>query len=387
MGNEKRDLRTKYTGRRLRPLTIKVDLGELAHNMRTIRALVGEGTAVSPVIKANAYGLGAVDVAPVFMENGARYLAVATLTEALDLREAYPDYPIFILGYTPSDLSDIVVENRFTQCVIDYPQAEALSAVAAKRGVRACVHLAVDTGLVRLGMTDPEEAKRITALPGIFAEGIFSHLSLASEAADNEQLARFLSFASEIEKTGFRFRYKHIADSVATVDKPSFRLDMVRPGSICYGLHSWESGAVLDVHEAIRVESEVTQVHSVGPGTRVSYGDHWRSATDRTSLIATIPFGYADGYPRRLWRSGYVTIKGVRCPFAGIIGMDQCMVAATAVRDVRQGDRVVVYGRGGGDGMTLQEAADICDTYKNDIIARLMARPPREYVNISTSRV
>lgn len=380
ISNENSDYRVRYAGRRLRPLTIKVDLAELAHNMRVIRELVGEDTAVVPVIKANAYGLGAIEAAPVFMAGGARYLAVATLTEALELRDAYPDYPIFILGYTPADLSDIVIENRFTQCVIDYPQAKALSDEALKRGTKACVHLAVDTGLVRLGMTDAEEAKRIVALPGIYAEGIFSHLSLASESADEEQLSRFLSFAGKVEENGFGFRYKHIADSVATVDKPKFRLDMVRPGSICYGLHSWESDAVLDVHEAIRVESEVTQVHAVGPDTRVSYGDHWRSALGGTSLIATIPFGYADGYPRRLWKEGYVTIKGVRCPFAGIIGMDQCMVDATAVPDLKQGDKVVVYGRGNGDGMTLQEAADICDTYKNDIIARLMARPPREYV-------
>lgn len=365
----------------LRDTVIKIDLAAIRHNMASIRALVGDDTAIMPVIKANAYGHGMTAIAPVLMQAGSRYLAVATLSEACQLRASYPTCPIFILGHTPPAYADYVVRGHFVQTVIDYRQALSLSEAACRLKTPVTVHLKAETGLYRLGMTDSEEMIRICELPGLHVEGIFSHLALAAEEDDERQLARLLAFAEILEKRGHKMTYVHIADSVATVDKPSFRLNMIRPGSICYGLHSWESDAVLDVRQALRFETKVSQIHRVEPGQGVSYGYHWRVPRTRSALIATLPFGYCDGYPRRLYEKGYVTIKGVKCPFAGLIGMDQCMVDASQVPDLAQGDPVVIYGLGQGDGMSLQEAADLCRTFKNDIVGRLMARPPRLYTD------
>ena len=368
----------EYTDRLLRDTVITVDLNALAHNLRTIRALVGPDVAIMAVVKANAYGHGAAAVAPVFLENGVTYLAVATLTEALDLKAACPEAPIFILGQTPARLMDIVASEGFTQAVTGLEEAKALSEAACALGRRAKVHLKFDTGLVRLGMRDLAEALEIAKLPGLEIEGAFSHLALAGAESDRAQFEKFLAFTDGLTAAGVPLRYRHIADSVATVDVPAYRLNMVRPGSLCYGLHSWDSDAEVDVRQVLRFETKVSAVHTVEAGEGASYEHRWRAK--RPSLIATLPFGYCDGYPRRLYEQGYVTIKGVRCPFAGLIGMDQCMVDATDVPDLAPGDPVVIYGLGDGDGMSLQEAADLCKTFKNDIIARLMARPLRVYV-------
>jgi alanine racemase len=363
----------------MRDTVIKIDVSAIRHNMDIIKKLAGPGTAVMPVLKANAYGHGALVLAPVFMECGAKYLAVATLTEALELRAAYPNFPIFILGHTPARLSDTVVMGSFTQTVIDYQQAEALSEAAVRLGSSVKVHIKAETGLYRLGMTDIDEMLKIFDLPGLIVEGIFSHLALSSPEEDRIQLDKFLEFCRQIESSGHKLKYRHIADSVATVDKPEFRLDMIRPGSLCYGMHSWETDTELDVRQALRFETKISQVHRVKAGQGVSYGYKWHAPSPDGALIATVPFGYCDGYPRRLYEKGYVTVKGVKCPFCGLIGMDQSMVDVSDVPDVKQGDTVIIYGMGNGDGMSLQEAADLCATFKNDIIARLMARPPRIY--------
>lgn len=365
----------------IRDTVIKIDLSAISHNIKTIHELIGADVAILAVIKANAYGHGAVQVAKTFMDAGVTYLGVATLSEAIELRNVYPDCPIFILGHTPDRFADIVVKNRFTQTVIDYGQALALSESALRAGTAAKVHLKVETGLVRLGMRDPDEAIRICALPGLEVEGLFSHLALAGAENDNMQWRRLSDFSDAMRNSGINFRYIHIADSVATVDRPEFRSNMVRPGSLCFGMHSWESDAFVDVRQSIRFETRVTQVHVLKPGEGAGYEYHWIAPGPGRSLIATLPFGYCDGYPRRLYERGYVTIRGKKCPFAGLIGMDQCMVDATAVPDVKQGDRVIIYGDGDGDGMSLQEAADLCGTFKNDIIARLTVRPPREYIH------
>lgn len=359
-----------------RDTQVLVDTQAIRENFRNIKEMCGETTAVMPVIKANAYGHGAAEIARVLYEEGAVYLAVATLTEALELRAASDDYPLFILGHTPDRLLDRVVENRITQTVFSFRQAELLSALAEDRGVKARVHLKVDTGFHRLGTDDVEELRKILSLPGLEVEGIFSHLALAGYEDDMAQFDKFMKIADELEKDGFRFRYRHIADSIACVDYPEFRLDMVRPGALVFGLKGFRKGHI-EIRQAIGMVTKISQLHRIPKGEGVSYDYCWKAPKD--SVIATLPFGYADGYPRNMRDRGYVTIRGIKCPLVGVLCMDQCMADVTHVPGVSEGDIAVIYGDGTDNTMDIQEASELAGTNKNEIIARIMARPVRVY--------
>ena len=360
----------------LRDTQVVIDTEAIRFNFRNIKEMCGDNTAVMPVIKANAYGHGAGEIARVLHEEGAVYLAVATLTEALELRALSDDYEIFILGHTPDRLLEKVVDNRITQTVFSYKQAELLSALACGKGVKARVHLKVDTGFHRLGTDDAEELKKILQLPGIEAEGIFSHLALASYEDDMEQFRRFMNMVDELERDGFRFKYKHIADSIACVDYPEFRLDMVRPGALIFGLKSFHKGHI-EIKQAISMITKISQLHRIPEGEGVSYDYCWKAPRD--SVIATLPFGYADGYPRNMRDKGYVTIRGIKCPLVGVLCMDQCMADVTHVPGVSEDDIAVIYGDGTDNTMNIQEASELAGTNKNEIIARIMARPVRVY--------
>jgi len=360
----------------LRDTVVRVNLSTIAENMRLIAEMCGPDVAVMPVIKANGYGHGAVGIAPTLMEAGAAYLAVATLTEALELREAYPDYPLFILGHTPDRLCDLVVKNRITQTVVSLSQAKALSAAAVRAGQTAKIHLKVDTGFHRLGSYDEEELYQITQLPGLETEGIFSHLALVNEEEDQKQFDLFTDMIARLEARGCHFRYKHIDDSISLVDYPQYRLNMVRPGALVFGLRGFSKG-YLPVRQCISFESRISQIHLVKKGEGVSYDYLWRAPED--TRVGTLPFGYADGYPRNMRDKGYVTIHGVKCPILGVICMDQCMVDLSAVPQAKEGDLGIIYGNGENNTMTIEEAAGLAGSNKNEIVARILSRPPRVY--------
>lgn len=361
----------------MRDTVIRVDLGAIRENMRLIAGMCGSDVAIMPVIKANGYGHGAVGIAPALMESGAAYLAVATLTEALELREKYPDYPLFILGHTPERLSGIVVENNITQTVVNLRQAKALSQAAAKAGKKAKVHLKVDTGFHRLGIYDEEELYQMYSQPFLETEGIFSHLALTSDEENEKQYKMFTDMIEKLEKRGCRFRYKHIADSISLVDYPKYRMNMVRPGALIYGLKGFSRGS-LPVRTCMTFESRISQIHHIKKGEGVGYDYVWCAPGD--TKIGTMPFGYSDGYPRNMRDKGYVTIRGVKCPIIGVICMDQCMVDLTGVPDAQEGDVGIIYGDGENNTMSIAEAAALAGTNKNEIVARIMARPPRIYV-------
>ncbi len=362
----------------LRDTVVRVDLDAVGKNMRLIREMCGPDVAVMPVVKANGYGHGAVGISPTLIAAGAAYLAVATLTEAMELRQAYPDYPIFILGHTPERLSPIVVAQRITQTVIDYRQGLSLSEAAQAAGVTAKVHLKVDSGFHRLGIADPEELYRICQLPGLEVEGIFSHLALVNDEENEKQFRMFMDIVQQLEQRGCTFRYKHIADSISLVDYPQYRLNMVRPGALVYGLRGFHKG-FLPVEQCLTFETRISQIHSVRQGEGVGYDYLWRAPRD--TRVATLPFGYSDGYPRNMRDKGYVTIRGIKCPILGVICMDQCMVDLSEVpEDVQAGEPAIIYGNGENNTMDIPEAAALAGTNKNEIVARIMARPPRVYV-------
>ncbi len=360
----------------LRDTLIRVDLGALAYNMDLIREMCGPDCAVMPVIKANGYGHGAVGIAPTLMEHGAAYLAVATLTEALELREAYPNYPLFILGHTPDRLLPLVVEKRITQTIFSEKQALLLADAAAKLGKEAKCHLKVDTGFHRLGTCDVEELDRICRVKGLTVEGIFSHLALASDEENRKQFDCLMGIIAELEKRGHTFRYKHIADSISGVDYPEYRLNMIRPGALVFGLRGFHIRS-LDVRQAISFESRISQIHELKEGEGVGYDYVWRAP--KATRVATVPVGYADGYPRQMRDKGYLTVRGVRCPVIGIICMDQLMIDLTHCPEAEEGDLCLIYGDGTHNEMSIPEAAALLGTNKNDVICRLTARPPRIY--------
>ena len=216
------------------------------------------------------------------------------------------------------------------------------------------------------------------ALPGIEVEGIFSHLALASEEDDIKQYEVFTTFLAKLKEMGCHFKYEHIADSIACVDYPGFRMNMVRPGALIYGMRGFHVG-FLPVEPAITFQSAISQLHAVKTGEGVGYDFLWRA--ERDSLVATLPFGYADGYPRQMRDKGYVVINGVKAPLIGVLCMDQVMADVTDVPNVQEGDVAIIYGDGTDGAMTFQEAADLLGTNKNDVLCRLTTRPPREYVN------
>lgn len=366
----------------LRDTQIIVDLDRIEENMKLIKEMAGPKTAVMAVIKANGYGHGAIGIAPTLMSCGVKYLAVATLTEALELREAYPHYPLFILGHTPDRLLHHVVEKNITQTIFSLEQANLLSSLAKMLNKTARVHIKVDTGFHRLGkepsLAFADEICKIFDVENLDVEGIFSHLALVNEEENEKQYRAFCDFIETLESRGCSFPYKHIADSIATVDYPRYRMNMVRPGALLYGMRGFHIG-FLPVQQALTFRTAISQLHQVPKGQGVGYDYLWRA--DRDSVVATLPFGYADGYPRNLRDKGYVVINGVKAPIVGVICMDQCMVDVTDVPDAAVGMETIIYGDGTDGSMTIEEAAKLAGTNKNDIIARIPARPPRKYLS------
>lgn len=356
--------------------TIRVDLGKLGRNMDAVRRMAGGEVAVMAVVKANGYGHGALGIAPTLLEHGAAYLAVARLEEALPLREAYPDAPLFVLGYTPDRLLETAAAERIALTLFSAHQAQLLGEAAQKHNISATVHLKVETGFNRLGTDDLEELRAILHTPHVHAEGIYTHLALKDRASDEIQLERFLHVVNALEQEGHRFRYRHIADSISAVDYPDFRLDMIRPGAMLYGMKGFESDAVA-VEPVMSMHTRIARLRRIQPGEGVGYDLAWTA--QRPSVIATLPFGYADGYPRALGGRGTVTIRGCKCPLVGIMCMDQCVADVTDVPGVQEGDEVIIYGDGTGNTLSVAEAAQLAGCNKNEILCRLTQRPVRIY--------
>lgn len=373
--------------RELRDTKLIIDLEKIKKNIEVVKNIIGPDVAFMPVIKANGYGHGAVGIAPAIMETKPAYLAVATLSEAVELKEAYPDYPVFVMGHTPDQYLPYAVEYGIALTVFDLSQVTLLGRLASEAGKTATVHVKVDTGFHRLGkMPSPDYTDEVCAMFDVDAvniEGIFSHLALANDEENDKQYDMFCDFIEEIEQRGYEFKYKHIADSIATVDYPQYHMNMVRPGAIIYGMKRNEA-ATVPVEPALVFKTAISQLHEIKAGEGVSYDYLWKA--ERDSIVATLPFGYADGYPRNLRDKGYVVIAGIKCPVVGVICMDQCIADVTelaAVTDVHPGMEAIIYGDGSETSMgamTIAEAASLAGSNKNEIIARIPARPQRIYI-------
>jgi len=370
----------------LRPVWAEIDLSAIENNIREIRRLTKPSAKVMAVVKANAYGHGAVEVSKTVLTNGADWLAVALLQEAVELREAGFSVPILILGYTPLEQMELVITNDLRQTIYSLEQAEALSSAAGKAGRKATVHIKVDTGMGRIGFLPKQESIdsiiKIARLPHLEVEGIYTHFAIA-DAEDKdysiEQLQYFQWLLDQLAKSGLHISIRHAANSAALIDLPEAHFDLVRPGLILYGMYPSNEvqKTKLFLRQAMSLKAEVSYVKQVAKGTAISYGCTF--VTARHSQIASLPLGYADGYTRLLSNNTDVLIKGKRAPIVGRVCMDQCMIDVTGFEDVAMGDEVVLMGRQENEFISAEEIASRIGTINYEVVCMFSSRVPRVY--------
>ena len=361
----------------------EIDLGRLARNYHALRGLTEPGCKFLGVVKANAYGHGAVPVAKKLEELGADYLAVACLDEAVELRRAGIKRPILILGVTPTAYADVLLEHDITQAVGDLDTARALSAAAVAAGRTLKVHIKVDTGMSRLGFLwshdAAEEIRQAAALPGLDCEGIFTHFANADgdEAYTMAQFTRFLDLLDRLKEAGVTFKIRHCAASAAVLNYPCTHLDMVRPGIALYGHYPAPSCEGLDgpgLRPVMSVKSRIASVKWVPAGTTVSYGRTHTLARD--TRLAVLPVGYADGLFRLCSDKLSMRIGEDWAPIVGRVCMDMCMLDVTDLPQVGQGDVVTVFG----EDAPVETAANLAGTIQYELLCAVSPRVPREYL-------
>lgn len=359
----------------------RIDLGAIVHNARRLRAIAG--VPLLAVIKADAYGHGAVEAARALQAGGGAGLGVATVGEAWALRAAGIGAPIVLLGYTPPQQAREVVQLGLTCTLFDLETARALADAGAALQRQVAVHVKVDTGMGRLGLLPEEAGPFLHALcrePGLQVQGLFTHFATADEPDETfarAQLARFERLLTDLTAAGLRPPLVHAANSAALLRFPTARFDMVRPGIACYGLSPSDATPLPeDFRPALSFHTQVAYVKAVPAGTPLSYGATF--TTRRPSRIATIPVGYADGLRRApAWRQ--VLVHGRRAPIVGRISMDYALVDVTDVPLVRAGDEVVLIGAQGGERITATEVAGWLGTVVYEVITSLSPRVARRY--------
>jgi len=361
-----------------------VDLSAIRENVRAIRARVGPKVKIIPAVKADGYGHGAVPVSRACLEAGADALGVACVEEAVELREAGIEAPILILGCSLPTACDAIVEHKVAATCCDLSFARAMSESAVRLGGTASVHVKVDTGMGRIGVR-PEEAldfiRQIGALPALSVDGVFTHFPSADEPDRSFTLSQIAMFR-EITAAACRHRpgmLAHASNSAGILAYPEADFDAVRPGIMIYGCYPSEHvPRSIPIRAALTLKTRIVFLKKCPPGTCVSYGR--THVLGRTSLIATIPVGYADGYSRRFSNRGEAAVRGVRVPVVGRVCMDQTLIDVTDVPGVAVGDEVVLYG-GGYDYLEVDRVADRIGTISYEIFCSLGARVPRVYLD------
>ena len=369
----------------------EVDFDKLAHNYHALRGLAPAGTKYLGLVKADAYGHGAVPVAKKLEERGADYLGVACLDEAIEVREAGVKTPILILGCTSSIYAAELVKYNISQACYDLEYAKELSAGAQKAGGTITVHIQCDTGMTRLGFMCHEDTMEKSAseiieavkLPGLKAEGIFTHFSDSdgSEEYTMLQFGRFQDIIQRVRDLGYEFEIRHCANSAATLLYPATYLDMIRPGIVQFG-HFPDAKmdhALCDLVPVLELKSRVATVRDVPANTPVSYGR--TNTLTRPSRLAVIPVGYGDGFCRGFSNKLTVLINGKKLPIVGRICMDMCMVDVTDAPDVKEGDVAILYGSDGTNDQPVEAGAEIMNTISYELLCVLTTRIPRIYLN------
>ncbi len=371
----------------------EINLDKAAENYKTIRRLVNPRTKICCVVKADAYGHGAVDLASLYSALGADSFAVSNLDEARELREAGIAEPIVILGYTPARCAKHLSCCNVSQAVYGAEYARELSEEACRAGVSCKIHIKLDTGMSRLGFMCQDfprdegtidEIYGVSSLPNLVTEGIFTHFAVSDERGEGrafteKQYRNFLYVSARLEKLGVSFSVRHCSNSGAIEDYPCAALDMVRAGIILYGLApSQKLAGALPVKPVMTLKSVVSSVKEIPEGASVSYGRTFTAAN--TMRIATIPIGYADGYIRRYAKDGYMLINGKRAKIVGRICMDQTMVDVTDIPGVKMGDEVLIFGDGSHGEPTADDLARWSGTINYEVLCIIGKRIPRLFI-------
>ena len=362
---------------------VKIDLDAIAHNFDAVREKTG--VKVMAVVKADAYGHGAIQVARLLEEKCA-FFGVSSMLEAMELRQAGLKTPILILGHTPVSAFPTAIREGIRPTVFHYEDALALSQAATELAATAPFHFAVDTGMSRIGFQATEESAdicaRIAALPGLFAEGLFSHFATA-DCADlsrsRKQAELFAAFDGMLKARGVEIPIRHLDNSAGLMNF-SDHYEMVRSGIVTYGMYPSDEvdPQLLALRPALRWESRITHVKRLEPGREISYGGTF--VTQRPTVVATIPVGYADGYRRSLSGKFYVLIRGKKAPILGRICMDQMMVDVTDIPGAALNDRVVLVGTDGDEAITMEQISAAADSFNYEFVCGISRRVPRIYV-------
>lgn len=363
----------------------EIHLDRFDSNIRGLREYVGQTIELMVVVKADAYGHGAVAISRSAMDAGADHVAVYTVAEALSLRNAGIKGSIVVLGPIPPEAATICVARDITPCISNLDLGRAISAAAPSIGKSIPFHLEIDTGLTRYGIL-PEEAlplvQALDALPSLQREGLFTHFAKADEQDKSwvhKQVKVFQRVRSTLEDAGFSFRLYHVAASSAILDFPELHLDLVRCGIALYGYYPSEYvKRSIQLLPVMTLGSHLARVRTVAKGVGVSYGHDWQAG--RKSRIGLVPFGYADGMPRTVQGRGHVLVRGRRAPVVGRVAMDQFMIDLSDIQDAGEGDRVTIIGTSGDEEITADDIAGWAGTISYDVLSGISTRVPRLYI-------
>jgi len=364
----------------------EINLDNIANNVKEVRKKIGNDVKILAVVKADAYGHGAVEVSKTALYSGADWLGVATCDEGIQLRHNSIFVPVLLLGYTPAARMDEVILNNLTQTIFSFEMAEEFSAAAVKLGKTADIHIKIDTGMGRIGFSPCDESiKRIidiSKLPNLNITGIYTHFAEADKKDKSftfEQYKKFTYMAENTEKKLGLKILKHASNSGAILDLPDLKLDMVREGIILYGLYpSKEVKQNLNLLPCMSIKTNISYVKEVDEGVGIGYGRTF--FTKRKSVIATIPVGYADGYSRLFSNKAKVIVNGLAVPVVGNICMDQFMIDVTDAGNVKAGDTVILMGSLNGVSVTADDLAEIQGTISYEILCGVGRRVPRLYL-------
>lgn len=377
-------MKTKHTSFEYHRSFACIDLSAIKANFDSLMSRTAKGTKAMAIVKADAYGHGALRVAKA-LQGRADYFGVAGIEEAVELRDGGITQPILILSYTAPSQFETLINSSLIPTVYTLEDARKLSQEACRLGKTAVIHVAVDTGMSRIGFRDNEtgvrEIEAISKLDGICIEGIFTHFA-CSDSADKSsayaQKERFDAFISSLEKIGINIPVKHACNSAAIIDFDS-HYDMVRIGISLYGLYPSQEVKMQNVNlkPAMAVFSHIIYVKDVEAGTGIGYGHSY--ITDKKRRIATVSIGYADGFDRAFSNKGFVLVNGRKAPIVGRVCMDQTMIDVTDISDAKTGDYAVVLGTSGSESITAEQLGEMCESFNYEVVCTFMPRVKRIY--------
>ncbi len=370
---------------------VEVDTASLRHNFNAVKSIVPKDACVMAVVKANAYGAGAIKASEIFLQEGANYLGVATLDEALELRSHFSKTPILILGYSPNSNASMLIDNDLSAMVFSLEQAEVFSQMALKAKKRLKIHLKIDTGMHRLGLEPNfksiETIKKIHALKGLEIEGIFTHLSNADaniKTHAKNQMKAFNAFLEQLLNQKIEFQYRHAYNSAGILSlcngNENRLLNLYRPGIMLYGFYpsnEMKESSQTILKNVISLKARIVQIRSVKKGELIGYGEHFY--TNEETLVGVLALGYADGLARALGNRIQVAINNQSAPLIGKVCMDQCFVKLNNI-EAKEGDEVILFGDKSAKANDASEIATLLNTIPYETISTLSKRLERVYI-------